>query len=61
MTPDGESGRLAAKLFRALGDPTRLSVLLALRSGERRVVDLVDELSTSQANVSAHLAPSPTR
>lgn len=47
---------LAAKLFRGLADPTRLSILLALTAGERRVVDLVREVGTSQANVSAHLA-----
>lgn len=50
------SVELAAKLFRGLADPTRLSVLLALRDGERRVVDLVTALGTSQANVSGHLA-----
>ena len=47
---------LAAGLFRGLADPTRLGVLLALQGGERRVVDLVTELGTSQANVSGHLA-----
>ncbi len=47
---------LAAKLFRGLADPTRLEILLALQAGERRVVDLVHRLSTSQANVSGHLA-----
>jgi DNA-binding transcriptional ArsR family regulator len=39
-----------------LGDPTRLAILLALWHGERRVVDLVQELETSQSNVSGHLA-----
>ncbi len=47
---------LAAKLFRGFADPTRLAVLLALLDGERRVVDLVRELGTSQPNVSGHLA-----
>jgi DNA-binding transcriptional ArsR family regulator len=47
---------LAAKLFRGLADPTRLQILLALQSGEQRVVDLVGQLGTSQANVSGHLA-----
>lgn len=47
---------LAARLFRGLADPTRLGILLALQAGERRVVDLVAELGTSQANVSGHLA-----
>ena len=50
------SVELAAKLFRGLADPTRLGVLLALQGRERRVVDLVAELGTSQANVSGHLA-----
>lgn len=47
---------LAAKLFHGFSDPTRLSVLLALAEGERRVADLVAELGTAQSNVSAHLA-----
>jgi DNA-binding transcriptional ArsR family regulator len=48
--------QVAAKLFRGLGDPIRLQILLALQAGERRVIDLVTELDTSQANVSGHLA-----
>lgn len=55
-TTELTSVELAAKLFRGLADPTRLGVLLALEGGERRVVDLVSELGTSQANVSGHLA-----
>jgi len=47
---------VGAKLFRGLGDGTRLAILQALASGERRVTDLVAELGTSQSNVSAHLA-----
>lgn len=47
---------VAAKLFRGLADPTRLAILLALTEGERRVVDLVGEIGTSQPNVSGHLA-----
>lgn len=43
-------------MFRAFGDPTRLSVLLALAGGERRVADLVGLVGGSQSNVSAHLA-----
>jgi ArsR family transcriptional regulator, cadmium/lead-responsive transcriptional repressor len=54
LAPAG--AELAAKLFRGLADPTRLAILLALQSGERRVVDLVAEVGTSQANVSGHLA-----
>jgi len=47
---------LGAKLFRGLGDQTRLALLLALLDGERRVTDLVAEIGTSQPNVSSHLA-----
>jgi DNA-binding transcriptional ArsR family regulator len=54
--PGAASARLAAKLFRGLADPTRLAILLALQAGERRVVDLVTELGSSQANISGHLA-----
>ena len=46
---------IAAKLFRGLGDPTRLALLLALLPGEQRVTDLVQQVGTSQANVSKHL------
>lgn len=47
---------LGAKLFRGLGDPMRLAIVELLASGERRVVDLVNELQSSQPNVSGHLA-----
>lgn len=48
--------RVAAKLFRGLGEPTRLRLLLALLDGERRVVDLVAEVGLAQSTVSAHLS-----
>jgi DNA-binding transcriptional ArsR family regulator len=47
---------LGAKLFRSLGDPTRLAILQVLAGGERRVTDLVAQVGSSQANVSGHLA-----
>ena len=47
---------VGAKLFRSLGDPSRLAILQLLAAGERRVTDLVAELGTSQPNVSGHLA-----
>jgi len=47
---------VAAKLFRALADPTRLAILLALLDDEQRVADLVEAVGTSQSNVSGHLA-----
>lgn len=47
---------LGARMFHGLGDGTRLAILQALASGERRVTDLVAEVGTSQSNISAHLA-----
>lgn len=47
---------LAARLFRGLGDPTRLAVLLSLAGGERRVSDVVADVGMSQSTVSGHLA-----
>ncbi len=47
---------VAAALFRGFSDRTRLSILLALLEGEKRVVDLVAEVGGSQSNISGHLA-----
>lgn len=54
--PDPAGSALAAKLFRGFADPVRLAILLELVGGERRVVDLVSRVGTSQPNVSGHLA-----
>lgn len=45
-----------AKLFRGFADPSRLSVLEALRDGPRCVSDLIALTGLSQPNVSNHLA-----
>ena len=47
---------LLAKVFRGLGDPTRLRLLAALGEGERTVGQLVEQLGTPQPRVSSHLA-----
>ena len=45
-----------ADRFRVLGDATRLGIIrILLDEGEMNVGQLVDELGTSQANVSKHL------
>lgn len=41
--------------FRSLSDPTRVRILDLLRGRERSVGELVEELGTSQQNVSKHL------
>lgn len=51
-----EQAEVAAKLFRSLGDPTRLRLVLCLLDGEQRVVDLVAQVGLAQSTVSAHLA-----
>jgi ArsR family transcriptional regulator len=46
---------LIAQRFRAMGEPMRLRILMALRGGERSVTELVGLQETSQANISKHL------
>lgn len=48
--------RLHASVCKGLADPKRLLIINALRSGERSVTELCDELDLPQANVSQHLA-----
>jgi len=45
-----------AEQFKALSDPMRLAILNALFDGERCVGDLADQVGSSIANVSKHLA-----
>jgi ArsR family transcriptional regulator len=49
-----DNGR-AARLFHALSDGTRLSILERLRFGERCVCDLTDALDAAQSRLSFHL------
>lgn len=48
--------QLHASICKGLADPKRLLIINALRSGERSVTELCDELGLRQANVSQHLA-----
>jgi DNA-binding transcriptional ArsR family regulator len=47
---------LKAKLFRGLGDSTRLSILELLRNSEKSASEIVKETDHSQSNVSNHLS-----
>lgn len=49
-----ETGR-AVRLFHALSDGTRLSIIQRLRLGERCVCDLTDALDAAQSRLSFHL------
>lgn len=44
-----------AQLFHALSDATRLAILEMLRTGERCVCELQDELDAAQSRLSFHL------
>lgn len=44
-----------ANLFRAFAESTRLAIIQELKDGELGVSDIVDRLTTSQANVSKQL------
>lgn len=46
---------LKAKLFRGFSDPSRLSLLEALRADARTVTELVELTGLSQSNASNHL------
>jgi DNA-binding transcriptional ArsR family regulator len=45
-----------ADVFRALGDPTRLKIILFLRAGERCVCEIVPHVGLAQPTVSRHLS-----
>lgn len=44
-----------AKIFRVLGDPTRLKIWTSLQEGERNVTQLCELLKAPQPTVSHHL------
>ncbi len=56
MEPRAGGPALLAKLFRGLGDPTRVRILELLIEEERTVGELVEELDSFQGRVSSHLA-----
>jgi DNA-binding transcriptional ArsR family regulator len=55
MKLDPQQLTRVASLFRAFAEPTRLAILQELKSGELTVSEIVDQLTTSQANVSKQL------
>jgi ArsR family transcriptional regulator, cadmium/lead-responsive transcriptional repressor len=46
---------IQAKLFRGLGDPSRLAILESLREGPLTVTEVVQATGLTQPNVSNHL------
>ncbi len=55
QTAQVQAVSLKAKLFRGFSDPSRLSILDALRAGPRTVGEIVTATGLSQPNVSNHL------
>ncbi len=55
MKLDSQQLARVAALFRAFAEPTRLAILQELKSDELAVSEIVDRLTTSQANVSKQL------
>jgi len=56
-TSDSDGARdLVAKLFRGLGDASRLAILQALRAGPRNVSELVAATGLTQPSASTHLS-----
>lgn len=46
----------AAELFGLLATPVRLKIISAVCNGERNVSDLLEQIDTTQPNMSQHLA-----
>ncbi|HJS47150.1 MAG TPA: metalloregulator ArsR/SmtB family transcription factor [Gemmatimonadales bacterium] len=55
MTDTAQDLGSAAQVFHALSDPTRLALVERLRTGERCVCDLMDQLDAAQSRLSFHL------
>ena len=47
---------LAARALKAMSHPIRLKILCTLSDGEVSVQDIVENVGTSQSNISQHLA-----
>lgn len=54
--PSPKTIDLQAKLFRGFSDPSRLSIMEALRTGPQTVTGIVHATGLTQPNVSNHLA-----
>tara|TARA_R110002096_G_scaffold164099_5_gene331784 strand:- start:4868 stop:5230 length:363 start_codon:yes stop_codon:yes gene_type:complete len=52
---DRQSYEMIAELFKVFADASRLSILHALKGGPKSVGELVEQLGSTQANISKHL------
>jgi ArsR family transcriptional regulator len=56
LSRDGEVFELAARTFRVMSAPMRLKIISQLCEGEKSVSQLLDNIQTTQPNMSQHLA-----
>ncbi len=50
-----EALEMIAGRFKALSEPTRLKLIIALETGEKNVTELMEAVGTTQTNTSRHL------
>ena len=50
-----ESLTLIANFFKVLGEPSRLQIVCALKTGPHNVTEIIEQTGLGQANVSKHL------
>ncbi len=55
VNPDSSGLAVKAKFFRGFSDPSRLSIIEALRDGPHTVGEIIAATGLSQSNVSNHL------
>lgn len=55
MSTTHQDATAAARMFHALSDETRVALVQRLRSGERCVCELMDQLDAAQSRLSFHL------
>ena len=54
-TESDEVFEIAAEVFRVMSAPMRLKIISALCNGEKNVSQLLEEIATTQPNMSQHL------
>ncbi len=50
-----EDLRKAGEMFKLLGNPTRLKILLAIKEGEKCVHEITEKINSEMSNISHHL------
>jgi DNA-binding transcriptional ArsR family regulator len=55
VTESDEVFELAAEVFRVMAAPMRLKIISSLCNGEKNVSQLLEEIDTTQPNMSQHL------